>query len=142
MKNPIITKVLAILGTVLALFPIAFMLFTSVVGSIDEGRFLMDYMFPAELGFVVAVGAVVLLWSAWTSPHDRMRVLIAGGAAILFFLLVLVVAAATGLDEDPDPSGFLLGLVTALLVLYDLATAAIGVAGVLYLRKLFRKSIT
>lgn len=141
MKNPVISKVLAIVGTALSLFPIAFMLFTSVVGSIDEGRFLMDYMFPAELGFVIAIGAVILLFSAWASPADRKRVLIAGGAAIVLFVLVIVVAMASGIDDTPEPSGFFFGLVIALLILYDLATAAIGAAGILYVRRLLRKTI-
>ena len=141
MKNPVVSKVLAIVGTALSLFPIAFMLFTSVVGSIDEGTFLMDYMLPAELGYLVVAGAALLLASAWGSPVDRRMIGIAGIAAIASFVLIIAVAVLSGANDSTDIPGWLIAILTALMILYDLCTAAIGIVGILYLRKLFRKTI-
>ncbi len=60
-KKLLLSKILAIAGTILLLSPILIMLLTGIAGSIRRGQLMFDYMLPAELGIAVIVGAISLL---------------------------------------------------------------------------------
>ncbi len=133
-----LTRTLAIAGTILVWLPIAFMLLTSVIGSLREETFLLDYFIPAELLPIVLAGSVLLLWAAFRA-RSRKRVIggaiaVALGALPLGLLLAQVTGLASGATE---PTGWQFVLVMALIALYVVAVIAIGVGGVLLVRDLF-----
>ena len=63
-KKVILTKVLAVIGTVLVWFPIVATVVLSIVGSIRSHIFLFDYLLPLELFPVALVGGGLLLCAA------------------------------------------------------------------------------
>lgn len=100
-----LTKILAVVGTVLVWFPILATVTIAVVGSIGDRVLRFDYLMPAELFPVAFAGGVLLLW-----VRARRR-LIGWGLGIAVGLLVggQALAVATGLasgEIEPAGSGY------------------------------------
>jgi hypothetical protein len=122
--------VLAVLGTALAALPIVATLLTSVLGSTAAGRFLMDFLMPAELAPAAFGGGALLLLVA-VRTHRR-RVTLGGslGLALAAFAAMSAAAVWTGLASgEVPPRGAPLVLVIGLLVLYTVAVVALAVEG-------------
>jgi len=139
-KRGALTKILAVVGTVLVWLPILAPVLFSVVRFVQAGRFLLDFLMPAELFLVVLVGGALLIWAA-VRAHSR-RALIGWGLGMAVILLVAgqVFAVVTGLASgETEPAGWPFALVVASLAGYSLAIIAIGVGGALLLRELFKR---
>lgn len=133
-----LTRTLAIAGTILVWLPIAFMLLTSVIGSLRERTFLMDYFIPAELLPIVLVGSGLLLWAAFRARSRKRAIGGAIAVALGALPLSLLLAQVTGLASgETEPAGWQFVLVMAGIALYVMAVIAIGVGGVLLVRDLF-----
>jgi hypothetical protein len=140
-KKSIFTKLLAIIGTVLAWLPILAPIFLTVIFFIDTRIFRFDYLMPAELFLVALVGGGLLLWAA-IRARSRQR-LIGWGLAIAVGSLVGCQAAAVVLGlahGDTEPGGWEWVVVLALLASYCLALIVVGAGGIMLLRDLFKPS--
>lgn len=138
-KRRVLTRVLAVVGTVLVWFPLLATVTTSVVGSVGDRVFRFDYLMPAELFPAAFVGGGLLMWAAMRARSRRG--LIGWGLGVAVGLLVggQALAVVTGLASgETEPVGWLWALVIALIAIYALALVEIGVAGVLLLRDLFQ----
>ncbi len=135
-----LTKRLAVAGTLLVWAPMAFTVLTSAVGTISEGRFLFDYLMPAELFPAALAGALLLLWTAKRSGL-RFRVIGFGVVFTLFFLgAVMVIPSVTGLaDGTTEPSGMPFVMVMACLALYVISLVSVGIGGILLWKDLYNK---
>lgn len=134
-KRNFLTKVLVIAGSVLVWLPIVAPLVFSALHVMRAGRFMLDYLMPAELFPAVLIGALLLLWAA-VRMHAR-RALIGGalGAAIVLLGGGQALAVVTGLASgETEPVGLPWALVLGALILYDAAVVAMGIGGVLLLR--------
>lgn len=141
-KNTVLTRILAISGTVLVVFPIlAPVLFSGF--RFASGRiFNFDYLMPAELFPIALIGSGLLLWASIRARSHR--VWIAGGlvAAVVLLFGGQGLAVITGLASgETEPSGWPMTLVLSALGLYALALLVIAVGGVLLLRDLFIRGI-
>jgi hypothetical protein len=138
-KKNVLTKVLAIAGTLLLWLLILAPVIFSVISFIQGRIFHFDYLMLAELFPLVIVGSGLLLWAALRA---RSRVKLIGwsiGAAVGMLVLSQALAAATGLASGRiEASGIWWGLVLALLAAFDLAVAAIAVGGILLVRDLMK----
>jgi hypothetical protein len=137
-KKDVLTKVLAIAGTILVWFPILAPVFFSIEHYLRSRRFMIDYLMPAELFPAVLLGGILLLWGAFRSK--RQRKLIGGSlaAAIVLPFLGGGLAAATGLASGKIAvGGWQSALVFAFIALYTLAVICLGVAGILLIRDVF-----
>ena len=140
-KKGVLTKILAIVGTMLVWFPILAPVLLSVAVIIQERMFRFDYLMPAELFPATLVGGGLLIWAALRARSRRR--LIGWGLGIAVGLLVggQVLAVVTGLASgETEPAGWWWALVLASIVIYTLALVVIGVGGVLVLRDLFKPS--
>jgi hypothetical protein len=140
-KKGVLTKILAIVGTMLVWFPILAPVLLSVAVIITERMFRFDYLMPAELFPATLVGGGLLIWAALRARSRRR--LIGWGLGIAVGLLVggQVLAVVTGLASgETEPAGWWWALVLASIVVYSLALVVIGVGGVLLLRDLFKPS--
>jgi len=140
-KKGVLTKILAIVGTMLVWFPILAPVLLSVAVIITERMFRFDYLMPAELFPATLVGGGLLIWAALRARSRRR--LIGWGLGIAVGLLVggQVLAVVTGLASgEAEPAGWWWALVLASIVIYTLALVVIGVGGVLVLRDLFKPS--
>ena len=138
-KKDTFTRGLAIVGTVLACIPILMTLLTSLASPFIAGRFLMDYLMPAELGLFALGGALLLLWAAFRA-HSR-RGLIGGtlGFAVIMLVGSQAIAVVTGLASgETEIGGWQWAVVLGMLVLYIVAVIVIDVSGILLSRDLFR----
>lgn len=142
-KKDLLTKILAVIGTVLAGFPILATILTSLLGSIRSSMFRFDYLMPAELFPIAIAGGALLLWAALRARARRK--LIGWGLGIAVGLLVgsQALAVASGLASgESEPVGWIWALVLGGIVAYALALIVIDVAGVLLVGDLFRKNVT
>jgi hypothetical protein len=141
MKDKIILKkILAIAGTVIVLVPFAFMIITSIVGSIQMGMFRMDYLIPAEMAPLILLGALMIFWAALLSKYYLKLIISTMAAAVIFLVSSMAIASISGLASGAmEPRGLVWGIVVAALILYVITTAGIGVEGIFIIKKLFKK---
>lgn len=140
-KRNVITKTMAITGTVLTAIPVLAPLLFSLVALFTRRRFLFDFLIPAEWFIVVALGGVLLLWAALRA-HLRVR-WIAWSVGLAFGCLFggMVVASLSGLSTGAiEPEGIWFILALAAFVLYDLGVVSLAINGVLLLRDLSRQA--
>lgn len=141
MKDSIVlTKTLAIVGNILGWFPILAPIVLAFAALFTRGRFLLDFMIPAEIFPVPLAGALLLLWAGYRA-HSRWK-LIAWGLGIAIILLVgsQALAVVTGIASGAtEPSGFWFILVLTIFFGFIAALIAVDVGGILLLRDLFRK---
>ena len=134
-----LTKGFAIVGTVLAWFPLLAPVLISIIFLAQESVFRFDYLLPAELFPFALAGGLLLIWAAIRARSQRG--LIGWGLGIAAGLLVggQALAVATGLASgETDATGWQWALVLGSLIAYILALIAVGVGGVLLLRDLFK----
>jgi len=135
-RKGVLTRVLAVVGTILAWIPILFAALTSIVGTISSRMFRFDYLMPAELYPIAFVGALLLLWAARRARSHQKLIGWGFGSAIAFLgggqLYAVVSGLASGATE---PTGWVWALVMSLVALYSLALIEIGIAGILLVRK-------
>ena len=63
-KRDTLSKILAIIGTVLVWIPILAPVALGFISLGMDGFYRLDYLMPAELGILVFVGGALLLWAA------------------------------------------------------------------------------
>ena len=139
-KRDVFTKILAILGTVLAWLPLVAPLIFAFVALFTRGRFMLDYLMPAEIFPVALAGGLLLLWAAWRMRSRRALIAAGLAGALLLIVGTQALAVVTGLASgETEPGGWQWALVLTGLVLFILALIAVGVGGILLLRDLFRR---
>jgi len=138
-KRSVPTKILAVLGTVLVWFPILAPVMFSVVAFIITREFRFDYLMPAELFPAILVGGGLLIWAALREGSHQRFIGGSLGIAAVTLVAVQMFAEVTGLASGAtEPVGWPWIGVTTLLAIFLLAVVAVGVGGVLLLRKLFK----
>ena len=137
-KN-ILTKVLAIGGTVLVWFPIFAPILLSAILLVAERRFRFDYLMPMELFLFALVGSGLLLW-ATIRAHSRVKFVAWGiGIAVFMFFGVQAFAEITGMASgETEPVGWMWGIVIVSLIAYAAGILLVGTGGALLLRDLFK----
>lgn len=131
-KKDTLSKILAIVGTVLVWIPILAPVVFGFVSLGMDGIYRFDYLMPAELGILAFVGGVLLLWAAIRAKARRG--IIAWGLGIAAGSMAVLMAFG-----DVQPGSLEWAIVVGLLIAYSLAIVVMGVGGVLLWRDLFKK---
>ncbi|HCS39527.1 MAG TPA: hypothetical protein DIW44_08080 [Anaerolineaceae bacterium] len=135
-----LTKTLAIGGTILVTIPMLAPIIFSIIHLISTGRFLLDFLMPAELGIVVFIGSGLLLWAAIRSRLCLKWIAWSTGIAIVLVFGSQGLAGITGLASGrSEPVGWQFGVVLGGIIGYDLAVIALSIGGVLLCRHLLRR---
>lgn len=132
------TRFLAMAGTVLLWLVILAPVVFSVIRLIRARMFNFDFLLYAELGLMVLGAALMLLWAALRA--HKYGALIGGLLALAVVAVVAGqgVAVATGLASgEVEAAGWPWVLTVGLIVVYDLAVVALGLAGILLVRALY-----
>jgi len=138
-KKGILTKILAVVGTALAWFPVLAPVLLTMVVSIKESTFLFDYLMPAELFPAALTGGGLLVWAALRVRSRRRLIGLGLGSAFGLWVGFQALAVATGLASGAtEPAGFWWVLVLVLVGFYVLALIATGAGGALLLADLFK----
>jgi len=139
-EKGLLTKVLAITGTVFASFPILAPIILSVISLISDGEFRFDYLMPAELFLMALAGGLLLLWAALRAHSHRKLIGLGLGAAFALLAGGLILARITGLASgEIEPTGIWYVLVMGSLVAYSLMLVVVLAGGVLLLRDVFSR---
>jgi hypothetical protein len=138
-RKEALTKILAVVGTVLVWLPLLAPLVLGLVSLGVDGIFRFDYLMPAELSLLVLAGGAALIWAAFRA-HTRLALM---GWSFIIAIAGLVgsqlTAVVTGLASgETAVGGWEWALALFLLAVYILAVAIMAVGGVLLLRDLFR----
>lgn len=134
-RKGVLTRLLAMVGTILVWIPILFTVLTSIVGTISSRVFRFDYLMPAELFPVAFVGALLLLWAALRARSHQQLIGWGLGGAVVFLGGGQLYAVASGLASGAiEPTGWPWALVIASIALYSLALIEMGIAGILLVR--------
>jgi len=137
-RKEVFTKILAIVGTILAALPILAPIFFSIVSLVSDGVFRFDYLMPAELLPFALVGGGLLVWTALRAHAHLKLVGWSLGVAIISLAGAQGTAVVTGLASgETDVGGWQWVLVLVLLAIYTLALVAVTIGGALLLRDLF-----
>ena len=138
-KKGILTKVLALIGTVLVWIPILAPVLFSAALLIQARMFRFDYLMPAELFPVALVGGCLLLGAALRARSRRGLIGGSLGSAVVTLVGSQALAVVTGLASGrTEPTGWPWALVIASLGLFVLALVILGVGGVLLVCDLFK----
>jgi len=138
-KKITLSKILAIIGTVLVWFTFVSPLLFGLVSLIAMGRFHFDYFMPAEFFLFALLGAGLLLLAALLTHVNFKRIAWGTGLAILFLLGVLLIASVTGLASgEVQEGGWQSALVLVFLALYWLCLGIVGIGGIRLIRSLTR----
>jgi hypothetical protein len=138
-QKDVLTKILAISGTVLVWLPILAPVLFSAGLLFRAQLFRFDYLMPAEFSPVALAGGGLLVWAA-LRRHAHTR-LIAWSLGISIVMLVggQALAVVTGLaDGRIEPTGWQWVLVLGSIVVFLATLILIGIGGILLLRDLFR----
>lgn len=137
----VFTKILAIIGTILVWLPILGPLLFSAIRFIQSGRFLFDYLMPAELVPAVLIGGSLLFWAARRAREHQKIIIWSFAAAVIMLIAGQVLAVVTGLASgETEAAGLPWALVISSLVVYVLSVIALGVGGIRLTRSLSRPS--
>ncbi len=142
-RNPVegnkggFTKALTIAGTLLAILPVLAPVVLTLVLLIGQGVFRFDFLMPAELFPLFAVGGGLLIWSALRARSRRAFILGSFGIALALLVLSQLVAVLTGIaNGEAELKGFWFVIVAGGIGVYDLAVLAMSIGGGLLLRDL------
>ena len=139
-KRDVLTKILAIVGTILVGLPVVAPIVFGLLRLFRGASFLVDYLMPAELGFLVLAGALMLLWAAIRVRAYIKWIAWSIGLAFLLVVGAQWLAVVTGLaDGSIQPGGWEMALVTGGIIAYDLAVISLLVAGIQLIRKVFKR---
>ena len=131
-KKDLLSKVLAVIGTVLVWFPILAPVVLGFISLATDGIYRLDYLMPAELGILVFIGGALLLWGALRTRLRRG--LIAWGFGLAAGSIVTLMAFG-----DVVPGSLEWAIVVGLLVIYILAILVMGIGGISLWRDLFKE---
>jgi hypothetical protein len=138
-KKGVLTKILAILGTILVWFPILVPVILSIDHFLRAHRFMIDFLMPAELFPAVLLGGLLLLWAAFRAREQRRFIGWSLTATVILPLIGGGVGAITGLASGRTAEGgWESALVFAIIALYILAVIILGVGGILLIRNLVK----
>jgi hypothetical protein len=139
-KKDLVTRILAVLGTLLAWFPILLPIVFSLAAFSRVQILRFDFLIPAEIFPVVLVGAGLLVWAA-RRAHRRRGLIGWSIGLILFGLLAAIsLAQVTGLASgEIEPVGWPVVLVNICFAVFWTGLIGMAVGGILLWRDLARQ---
>ena len=134
------TKILGVVGTILAFMPFVVPLVFTFVRLIESGRFMFDYLMPAEIFFVGLIGGALLIWAALRTKRWLKLIVIGLVVAVVMVFGFQQVAVLTGLATGAhEAEGWRFALVLVAMGLCYLGMILTGVGGILLTRDVYKK---
>ena len=138
-KTVHLTKSLAFVATLLVWFPLLAPFLLGLAALAGGGRFLFDFLMPAELFPLILLGAFLHGFARRRAGLSLRPILWEAGGALLGLIVMQGTAVATGLANGAHPpEGWRLTLVLALLCLSYLAILLLARECVVFLRQIYR----
>jgi hypothetical protein len=131
-KKDTLSKILAVLGTVLVWFPVLAPVLLGLFSLVTDGIYRFDYLMPVELGLVAFAGGALLIWGALRARLRRRIMFWACGLAAGSVVVLMVLG-------DVMPGSLQWGIAIGLLITYSLAIVVMGIGGILLWKDVFGK---
>jgi len=128
-KKDALAKVPAIIGTVLVWIPVLAPIILGFISLTTDGIYRFDYLMPAELGILVFIGGVLLLWGATRAKSRQGIVAWMFGIAAVSILILFTFG-------DVVPGSWEWMVAIGLLIAYSLAIVGMGIGGIFLWRDL------
>ena len=127
--NTVFTKVLIVVGCILVWIPVLLPFVFAFSRLLGAGKFMLDYLIPAELAPVCLVGGLLLIWAAILAKTGKKLVIWSSAAAIFFLVISQLAAVWLGLASGRvDEGTWQMKVVVGLLLLYWAALAMLDIA--------------
>lgn len=141
MKNKIlISKILAITGTILVWIPIIAPVLLTIIFLITEGRLAFDFLMPMELFFLVIIGALLLIISSIIMKFKWKIIGISLGTTITVFILVQFIAEITGIASgETEMTTLLYFIMITFVIIYIISLIILGISGISLVKKLLKE---
>jgi hypothetical protein len=133
------TRVLAVAGAVLIWLPLLAPVFLGFMSLFSTGRFLFDYLMPAEVFPSILVGAGLLIWASIRAKKYLKPILWSFGGGTALLLISQGVAVITGLANGRVQGGWQMTLVMGIYFGFLLAMLVLAVYAVFLVRRVFKK---
>ncbi len=137
-KKNILTRILAITGTVLVWFPILAAVIFSIAHLIRSGEFRFDFLIPAEMFYVILIGGALLIWAAVRAKAYRAWIIWSLVGAVVCLIASQGLAVVSGLASgEREPEGIWWILVLSIMGLVIVGEIVEGIGGIFLTWKLF-----
>ena len=134
------SKILAVAGTIFVFLPVVAPLVFSIIRLVESGRFMFDYLMPAEVFFLFILGGALLVWASLRAKRWIKLITWGLGIAIALFFGFQGLAVLTGLASGAfETQGWRFALVLAGMGLCYLGMILTGVGGILLIRNLLKR---
>lgn len=131
------TKLLAVTGTLLVWFPLLAPIILALVLQMTRGKFLLDYLMPAELFPAVLIGGGLLIWAAFRAQVTKKLLVWSLSIAVLSLVGAQAFAEISGIASGARPAaGWPWLVLIGTLILFLLSVLATGIGGLRLLRKI------
>ena len=131
-KKDALAKGPAMIGTMLVWIPVFAPVILGFISLVTDGIYRFDYLLPAELGILVFIGGILLLWGAIRAKSRQGIVSWTFGIAVVSILVLITFG-------DVMPGNWEWMVVVGLLIAYSLAVVGMGVGGIFLWRDLTSK---
>ncbi len=139
-KNSLLTKILAVTGTMLVWLPVLAPIIFTLIRISRGGPLMIDWLMPAELFPAVLLGGGLILWAALRAHLQVKLTAWSLGLAIGMLVGGQCLAVVSGLASgETEADGLWWGLVLTSLLIYTLAVISIGIGGILLIKNLYSK---
>lgn len=135
-----LTKFLAVLGTVLLVFTVIAPIALGLISLASGGKFLLDFLLPAELFLFVLVGSALLIGAAVRARLYRRFIIWSAVIGLVLLFSGQALAVVTGLASgEIEAEGIWWNLALGSIIGFDLAVVSTMAGGFLLLRSLYRR---
>jgi len=137
MKNKsLISKIIAITGTILVWIPIIAPVLLTIIFLIIKGRFAFDFLMPMELIFLVIIGAILLIISSIIMKFKWKIIGISLGTIISIFILGQFIAEITGIASgETEMTSTLYFIMITFVIIYIISLIILGISGIKLVKK-------
>jgi hypothetical protein len=133
------TRVLAVAGAVLIWLPLLAPVFFGFMSLFSNGKFLFDYLMPAEVFPSILVGTGLLIWASIRAKKYLKPSLWSFVTGTALLLICQGVAVVTGLADGRVQGGWQMTLVMGIYFGFLLAMLVLGVCSIFLVRWVFKK---
>lgn len=138
-EHGVLTRALAVLGTVLVVLPLIAPLALGLLVMGRPGGFRLDYLMPFEVYPVTVVGMILLVWASVRARSRKGAMAIAIAVMLGGLVLMGIAAQVTGIASSPEQlEAWRYALTAGLGAVSLLGQVALIAQGSLLARDLFR----
>lgn len=124
-----------VFGTLLVIIPYLIVIVTTLIHVFDHQRFLVDFLVPLELGFILLPGALIIVFTSMKSGHAFVPKAILFAICVVTMLIVMFVPSilnANSLGQNIERVLYYAMFTSA--IIFDLSGLSLAVLTIIKLK--------